>query len=136
MRYATLALLILAITGCSTAPSREGSSAGSAPATADLMGEWVGEGRNRGSGSLNVSLTIKERHGDRASGAIYFANCTGEACNRAWPADIEVSGPPGGEALRVGFMGTGQMQLQRTGESMEGTIFLTQNTTVTLKRSR
>lgn len=134
MRHATLAFLILALTACSTAPSREGSATGG-PAKADLLGEWVGEGRNRGIG-LNVSLTIKERNGDRASGAVYFSNCTSDSCNRSWPVNIQISGPPGGEALQVSFMGTGQMQLQRTGESMQGTIFLTQETTVTLKRGR
>jgi len=135
MRHLTLALLlVLALTACST-PSRVGSAAGSGPTRTDLLGEWVGEGRNRGSG-LDVSLTIQERNGDRASGSVYFSNCTGEACNRSWPVTIQVSGPAGGEALRVSFMGTGQMQLQRTGESMQGTIFLTQETTITLKRSR
>ena len=133
MRHATFAFLILALTACSTTSSREGSATGGT-ARADLLGEWVGEGRNRGTG-LNVSLTIKEREGDRANGSVYFSNCTGEACNRSWPVTIQVSGPVGGETLRVSFMSTGQMQLQRTGESMQGTIFLTQETTITLKRS-
>jgi len=50
--------------------------------------------------------------------------------------NIAVSGKPGEETLQVNFMSTGQMQLKRKGEQLEGTVPLTQASSVTLKRAK
>ncbi len=100
-----------------------------------LVGEWNGEAKNLG-GTITCELNIKEHTGDRASGTVYFGRCSSDACNRSLPVNIAVSGRAGAETLQVNFMSTGQMQLTRKGEQLEGSVQLTQASSVTLKRGK